>query len=115
VSLIYEVGEYMDIRIIKSPTEGSIEILNRRRILAQSAQKAIEYDTIGLIQGKLIDMVVAADIAEKYANIEVEEIRGICPQHFAMIALFGDTASVEAALKAIQDNLGNKSMRGEGF
>jgi ethanolamine utilization microcompartment shell protein EutS len=95
----------MDIRIIKSPTNGTIEMLNRRRSLTQSNQEEKQYDTIGLVQGKLIDMVVAADLAEKAAAVEVEEIRGVCPQHFVLLALYGDTASVEAAIKAIQDNL----------
>ena len=95
----------MDVRIIKSPTNGTIEMLNRRRSLTQSNKESKQYDTIGLVQGKLIDMVAAADLAEKAANVEVEEIRGVCPQHFVLLALFGDTASVEAAIKAIQDNL----------
>ena len=68
-------------------------------------QESKQYDTIGLVQGKLIDMVAAADLAEKAANVEVEEIRGVCPQHFVLLALYGDTASVEAAIKAIQDHL----------
>lgn len=95
----------MDIRIIKSPTNGTIEMLNRRRSLTHPNQELKRYDTIGLVQGKLIDMIAAADLAEKAANVEVEEIRGICPQHFVLLALYGDTASVEAAIKAIQNNL----------
>lgn len=95
----------MDVRIIKSPTNGTIEMLNRRRSLIQSNKESKQYDTIGLVQGKLIDMVAAADLAEKAANVEVEEIRGVCPQHFVLLALFGDTASVESAIKAIQDHL----------
>jgi hypothetical protein len=35
----------------------------------------------------------------------VEEIRGICPQHMTMIAIFGDTASVETALRAIIERI----------
>jgi BMC domain. len=95
----------MDIRIIKSPTNGTIEMLNRRRSLTQTNEESKQYDTIGLVQGKLIDMVAAADLAEKAANVEVEEIRGVCPQHFALLALYGDTTSVEAAIKVIQDYL----------
>ena len=95
----------MDIRIIKSPTNGTIEMLNRRKSLTQTNEESKQYDTIGLVQGKLIDMVAAADLAEKAANVEVEEIRGVCPQHFALLALYGDTTSVEAAIKVIQNHL----------
>jgi len=93
----------MDTSIIKSPTSGTIEMLNRRRALAKPINEYEYYDTIGLIQGKLIEMVTAADVAEKAANVYVEEIRGLCPQHFSMLAIFGDTSSVEAAVKAVRN------------
>nr|WP_246517042.1 BMC domain-containing protein [Clostridium aciditolerans] len=59
-------------------------------------------DAIGLVQGKLIDMIYAADIAEKAVGVTVEDIRGLCPQHMVLIGIFGDTASVEAALNEIK-------------
>ena len=95
----------MNIRIIKSPTIGTINMLNRRMAGDTLKEFPSKYDAIGLIQGKLIDMVVAADIAEKAADVYIEEIRGICPQHFVLLAVFGDTSSVEAALKAIKEEL----------
>lgn len=75
------------------------------------------WGAVGLVQTKLADLFAMADAAEKNANILVMEIRGICPQHFSMIAilcllllnmttnksLFGDTASVEAALEAARN------------
>jgi ethanolamine utilization microcompartment shell protein EutS len=90
----------MDIEIINSPSNGVIEMFKRRI----SDKKLLENETwgaVGLIQGKLSEMFVAADIAEKAANVKVEEIRGICPQHFTMIAIFGDTASVDEAINDI--------------
>lgn len=93
----------MLIQIVKSPTRGTMEMLARRRV--GSGNIAFEYiDAIGLVQGKLAEMVVAADIAEKAADVRVEEIRGVCPQHFVMIALFGDTASVETALNSLEQH-----------
>jgi BMC domain. len=94
----------MDYRIIKSPSKGTIDLLFRRKGSAPGVM--IEnYDAVGLVQGRLIDMVFAADIAEKAAGVVVEDIKGHCPQHLIMIAIFGDTASVEAALQEIQDKL----------
>lgn len=92
----------MDYRIIKSPTKGTLEMLDRRRSLSQPTTAYLQFDAVGLIQGKLLDMLAAADVAEKAAAVHVEEIRGLCPQHFAVLAVFGDTASVEAALGAIR-------------
>jgi hypothetical protein len=94
----------MDFRIIKSPSKGTIDLLFRRKGSASSV--LIEnYDAVGLVQGRLIDMVFAADIAEKAAGVVVEDIKGHCPQHLIMIAIFGDTASVEAAIQEIQHKL----------
>jgi hypothetical protein len=101
----------MDYRIIKSPSKGAIDLLLRRKGSAPSV--SIEnYDAIGLVQGKLIDMVYAADIAEKAAGVVVEDIKGHCPQNLIMLAIFGDTASVEAAISEIQIKL-NKGKTGE--
>lgn len=90
----------MDVRIIKSPSEGTFAILNRRKG-SGPANKIETPDAIGLVQGKLIEMVCAADIAEKAVGVTVEDIRGSCPQNMIMLAIFGDTASVEAALTEI--------------
>lgn len=94
----------MDYRIIKSPSQGTVDILIRRKGSAPSVPFE-SFDAIGLVQGRLIDMVFAADIAEKAAGVVVEDIKGHCPQNLIMIAIFGDTASVEAAIKEIKVKL----------
>lgn len=94
----------MNYRIIKSPSSGTVDILFRRKGSASTIPLA-NYDAVGLVQGKLIDMVFAADIAEKAAGVVVEDIKGHCPQNLIMIAIFGDTASVEAAIQEIQYKL----------
>ncbi len=91
----------MEYRIIKSPSKGTIEILNRRK--GSGASNPIgPVDAVGLIQGRIIEMVCAADVAEKAVGVTVEDIRGSCPQNMIMLAIFGDTASVEAALEEIK-------------
>lgn len=94
----------MDYRIIKSPSSGTVDILFRRKGSASTIPLK-KYDAVGLVQGRLIDMVVAADIAEKAAGVVVEDIKGHCPQNLIMLAIFGDTASVEAAMQEIQSKL----------
>ncbi|ALS01013.1 BMC domain protein [Enterococcus silesiacus] len=89
----------MDCRIIKSPGEGTLAILNRRR---GSKDNLGVPDAVGLVQGKLIEMVCAADIAEKAVGVTVEDIRGSCPQNMILLAIFGDTASVIAAMEEIK-------------
>lgn len=94
----------MDIRIIKSPSAGTVDILLRRKGSDRNTLPPCT-DAIGLVQGKMIDMVVAADIAEKAVGVTVEDIRGSCPQNMVLLAIFGDTASVESALAQIQQEV----------
>lgn len=92
----------MDTYIIKSPSKGTLDILDRRKGSKNSYE---DVDAIGLVQGKLIEMVVASDIAEKAVGVTVEDIRGSCPQNMIMLAIYGDTASVEAAIEQIKSVL----------
>ena len=91
----------MELRIIKSPSPGTIDILMRRK---GSGNNQIPecVDAIGLVQGRMIEMVVAADVAEKAVGVTCEDIRGSCPQNMILLAIFGDTASVESALREIK-------------
>lgn len=89
----------MDCRIIKAPGENTLAILNRRK----GSRGDIENPgAVGLVQGKLIEMVCASDIAEKAVGVTVEDIRGTCPQNMIMLAIFGDAASVTAAIEQIK-------------
>lgn len=91
----------MELRIIKSPTESTVDILMRR--IGSGFTKKLEcVDAIGLVQGRMIEMICAADIAEKAVGVKVVDVRGSCPQNMILIAIFGDTASVEAAMKEIK-------------
>lgn len=94
----------MEFRIIKSPTNGTIDILTRRMNPGVS-KDIVTVDAVGLVQGRMIDMVCAADIAEKAVGVTVEDIKGSCPQNMIMIAIFGDTASVESAIEEIKSKL----------
>ena len=91
----------IDCRIIKSPSQGTIDILMRRKGSGRDTRPEC-VDAVGLIQGRMIDMVIAADIAEKAVGVTVEDIRGSCPQNMILLAIFGDTASVESALREIK-------------
>ena len=94
----------MGFRIIKSPSQGTIDILARRK----GSGKAMDLeciDAVGLVQGKMIEMIVASDIAEKAVGVTVEDIRGSCPQNMILLAIFGDTASVESAIKEIKQKI----------
>lgn len=94
----------MDLRIIKSPSKGTLDLIKKRMGMMNDTHLD-DIDAIGLIQGRMIDMVCAADIAEKAVGVEVYDVRGICPQHMTLLAIFGDTASVTDALEQIENKL----------
>lgn len=92
----------MEYRIIKSPSRGTVEILRRRKSSGKAASLE-PVDAIGLVQGRMIDMIVASDIAEKAVGVTVEDIHGSCPQNMILLAIFGDTSSVESAIAKIRE------------
>ena len=100
----------MDFRLIKSPTEGTKRALIKR-MGAEGKEIIKNKDAIGLVQGKLIEMIYAIDIAEKSAGVIVEDIKGTCPQHMTLIAILGDTSAVESAIEEIK----LKMKEGEGL
>jgi hypothetical protein len=94
------------IRIISHPSPGVFEFLRQRvgavgkKVLSEAE---VPYSAVGLIQGKVVDMIAAADVAEKAASVRVFDLKGICPQHVTMIGIFGDIADVKASVKAIEE------------
>ena len=91
----------MDFKLIKSPTDGVKRALCKR-MGAEGRAVLEEVSAIGLMQGKLIEMIYAIDIAEKSAGVLVEDIKGVCPQHMTSIAILGDTSSVQSAIEEIK-------------
>jgi hypothetical protein len=94
-------------RIISHPSPGVFEFL-RQRVGAVGkkvfAEAEIPFTAVGLIQGKLIDMIAAADVAEKAGDVRVFDLRGLCPQHITMIGIFGDISDVKASIEAIEQS-----------
>ncbi|MBZ4666814.1 BMC domain-containing protein [Mahella sp.] len=94
----------LNIKIINNPSEATIRLLLRKI----SDKQVREYlnngavNSVGLIQGQLVEIIAAADIAEKASGVQIAEITGSCPQHVTMIGIFGETSSVEESMKAVQ-------------
>ena len=99
----------LNIQLITHPGPGVIEMLMSR--MSASGRKTLElvnFSAVGLVQGRLVDMFYAADVAEKAADVHVFDLKGLCPQHVTMIGIFGDIAAVKASLDALrgEDKLG---------
>lgn len=100
----------MKIKVINSISQGTLGILSRKvedkRIKEMIEQNKVS--SLGLCQGDIADMLTASDIAEKASNVLTGEISGTCPQHIICLGIFGDTASVEAALDAVESEFKKK-------
>lgn len=94
----------MEVKIIKSPSRGTLDILLKRMGPGASTEVMCT-DAVGLVQGRMIEMICAVDIAEKAVGVTVGDIKGSCPQNMIMIAIFGDTSSVESAVEEIKRSL----------
>lgn len=92
---------------IKTPSKGTLSIL-RSRLSLNERELPDSIGAVGLVQGLMIEMICAADIAEKTAGVKAMDVRGSCPQNMVLLAIFGDTASVEEALKKIKKTLNDR-------
>ncbi len=92
----------MTFQIIKSPSQTTLEILKTRISGNLCNDINVNIGAVGLVQGKMIDMIFASDVAEKAADVIVRDVKGNCPQHMVLLAIFGDIASVETAVEAIK-------------
>ena len=94
----------LTIKILNSPSKGTMRIL-QRKVCDEQIKEIIQDEkvrAIGLVQGSVADVIMAADVAEKASNVEISEINGNCPQHITMIGIFGDIAAVNEAINAIK-------------
>lgn len=92
----------MDIRLIKGPSQATLDIIENRSKLSFKEKKP---GALGLVQGKVIEMLCAADIAEKASGIQVGDVRGSCPQNFIILAIVGDMSDVTEALRKVQNGI----------
>jgi hypothetical protein len=94
------------IHLISHPSPGVFEFIRQRAgAVGKKLLSEVEIlpTAVGLVQGKVVDMIAAADVAEKAANVKVFDLKGICPQHITMIGIFGDIADVKASIQAIEE------------
>ncbi len=95
----------MQIELIKAPTIAFLEmLLNNIRVSERKGLESIKWGAVGLVQGRLIDLYWACDIAEKASSVLVALVMGNCPQHIQMLAIFGKQGDVKQAL----DKIGEK-------
>ncbi|GAA3590877.1 MAG: BMC domain-containing protein [Gibbsiella quercinecans] len=92
-------------RIINAPAPEVLAMLKRRMPGEfRSRLDLIRIDAIGLIMLPVPDLYFYADMASKSAHVVVSEIFGSCPQHVTTLAIFGEVAAVNEAMRTIEDD-----------
>lgn len=95
----------MKTRIINAPTPDIVAMLKRRMPGEfRSRLDLLRVDAIGLLMLPVPDLYFYADLASKSANVVVSEIFGSCPQHITTLAIFGEVAAVNEAMRMIEND-----------
>lgn len=95
----------MKTRIINAPTPDIVAMLKRRMPGEfRSRLDLLRIDAIGLLMLPVPDLYFYADLASKSANVVVSEIFGNCPQHITTLAIFGEVAAVNEAMRMIEND-----------
>ncbi len=95
----------MKTRIINAPTPDIVAMLKRRMPGEfRSRLDLLRIDAIGLLMVPVPDLYFYADLASKSANVVVSEIFGSCPQHITTLAIFGEVAAVNEAMRMIEND-----------
>ncbi|MDP6100157.1 MAG: hypothetical protein QGH66_01870 [Dehalococcoidia bacterium] len=99
----------IQLRLIRQPTDDTAELL-KTRLWRGTKEKfdGFQFDTIGLIQGYVIEMLAASDVVGKAAPVQVAEVLGLCPQHFSLLGVFGTSEAVDTAMSAVEQQLGGQ-------
>lgn len=93
------------IRIMKTVSEGTKEIILSRVRKKDLNEKFSEYSALALMHGDVCEMIYASDVAQKASNVEVFEIPGSCPQHMTCLGILGSVSAVEAAVQKIKKEI----------
>ncbi|MBG6240401.1 MAG: BMC domain-containing protein [Candidatus Symbiopectobacterium sp. Clec_Harlan] len=95
----------MKTRIINALTPDIVAMLKRRMPSEfRSRLDLLRIDAIGLLMLPVSDLYFYADLASKSANVVVSEIFGSCPQHITTLAIFGEVAAVNEAMRMIEND-----------
>lgn len=99
------VSHEVKIRVMKTVSEGTKEII-RRRVKKENIENLLqEKPALALVHGDVCEMIYASDVAQKASDVEVFEIMGSCPQHMTCLGILGDASAVETAVQRVRNEI----------
>lgn len=95
----------MKYELIKAPSE-SAKAMIMRRMPRNADNNKMEHANWGaalLVQGLVVEIMAAADIGSKAADVAVSELLGSCPQHVTSLAFVGTPSQINQVLYALKN------------
>jgi len=89
-------------RLVVKPTEALLEVL-RSRLRPHVAEDFSGVGALLLIQGAVVDVLAAIDVATKASNVKASEVVGNCPQQLNAVVFWGSVSDVKQALSALKE------------
>ena len=89
-------------RLVVKPTEALLEVL-RSRLRPQVVKDFSGAGALLLIQGAVVDVLAAIDVATKASNVKASEVVGNCPQQLNTVVFWGSVSDVKQALSALKE------------
>ena len=91
----------MKYELIQAPSRSARAIIQRR--MAHGGAEGANWGAVLLVQGMVIELMAAADIGSKAADVAVAELLGNCPQHVTSLAFIGTPSQVSQVLNALKN------------
>jgi ethanolamine utilization microcompartment shell protein EutS len=89
-------------RLVVKPAKALLEVL-KSRLRPKSASDFNEVGALLLIQGAVVDVLAAIDVATKASNVKAAEVVGNCPQQLNTVVFWGSVSDVKQALSALKE------------
>ncbi len=94
----------MKYELIQAPSKSAKAMIQRR--MPHNSGVDMEHANWGaalLVQGMVVEIMAAADIGVKAADVAVCELLGNCPQHITSLAFIGTPSQINQVLNALKN------------
>ena len=94
----------MKYEFIKAPSKSAKAMIMRRMPKTEGIDMdGANWGAVLLVQGMVVEIMAAADIGVKAADVAVCELVGNCPQHVNSLAFVGTQSQVSQVLSALKN------------
>jgi hypothetical protein len=96
----------LKMELIQAPHASTKRMILRRtspRSAEEEALSRANWGAVLLVQGMVAEVLAAADVGVKAANVTAAELWGNCPQHIQTVAFVGPVEAVRQVERALRE------------